>query len=158
MKLAFKRGMQIKQSDYSGTLTGPRITKWLSRFNNVSNVQVGEKGEVTFEATKFAAEGIARESGFDVYSHGGDSYSLNVRQKRTGATMVQERKGTGYGRGETSAAGEFWDKSDDGRKDRKKRFNKAQRAGAKKHVSAQMRGEANVFTNEQREFLNGLVA
>lgn len=61
-----------------------------------------------------------------------------------GATPGARSKGTGYGKSETSKAGEFWggkhDKQD-ATPERKKEFNKAQRAGKKKHIDAQMKGE-----------------
>lgn len=61
-----------------------------------------------------------------------------------GATPGGRSKGTGYGRGEKSAAGEFWDKFDkmDSHQGRKNRFNRAQRRGKKKHIDAQLRGES----------------
>ncbi|MCZ2111940.1 MAG: hypothetical protein LC118_20675, partial [Dehalococcoidia bacterium] len=58
-----------------------------------------------------------------------------------GATEGARSKGTGYGRGETAAAGEFWSQGPTGKKDDKKKFNKAQRSGKKAHIDAQMRGE-----------------
>ena len=86
-KLVFKGGDSIKQADYAATKRRTKIVDWIQRFNNVSVESVDERGEVTFSATKFAAEGIARESGFDVYSLGGDRYSLSVRQSRVGKVI-----------------------------------------------------------------------
>lgn len=64
-----------------------------------------------------------------------------------GATPGARSKGTGYGKSETSKAGEFWsgkfDKQD-ATPERKKEFNKAQRAGKKKHIDAQMKGEGTL--------------
>lgn len=61
-----------------------------------------------------------------------------------GASPGARSKGTGHGRGETRAAGEFWggkhDKQD-AQQDRKKRFNKAQRQGKGAHIDASAKGE-----------------
>ncbi len=56
-----------------------------------------------------------------------------------GATAGARSKGTGFGRSETNAAGEFWTKGPE--KGDKKAFNKAQRSGKKKHIDAQLKGE-----------------
>jgi hypothetical protein len=92
-KLAFKGGDELKQADYSETKRRTKIAGWLKRFNNVSVEGVDERGTVTFSATKFAAEGIARESGFDVYSLGGNRYSLDTRQSRVGKRIVDRNEG-----------------------------------------------------------------
>lgn len=72
-----------------------------------------------------------------------------------GATPGARSKGTGYGKSETSRAGEFWDKHDkqDKTPERKGEFNKAQRAGKKKHIDAQMRGEGSL-SSELEALLN----
>lgn len=59
-----------------------------------------------------------------------------------GATPGARSKGTGFGRSETKKAGEFWDKGSDKAPNRKPEFNKSQRAGKKKHIDAQTRGES----------------
>lgn len=68
-----------------------------------------------------------------------DAFAEEVEDLDEGASPGARSKGTGFGRGETSAAGEFWDKGPE--KGDKKAFNKAQRSGKKKHIDAQMKGE-----------------
>ncbi len=67
-----------------------------------------------------------------------------------GATAGARSKGTGFGRSETSNAGEFWNKGPE--KGDKKAFNKSQRSGKKKHIDAQLKGEG--FSNELESALS----